>query len=356
MDPKLWVGKFEERKREHIRHALDPAHQASSESGLPQIHLVHEALPDLDFSEISLETPCFGRTTPTPFYVAGMTAGHADAPRLNRILALACESRGWAMGVGSQRRELEGGTHAQAGSPDSWPELRNEVPKLALFANIGISQIARSSASQLALLVEGMGAQALVVHANALQETLQPEGTPQFKGALPALAKIRENFPFPIILKETGCGFSSSTLKRISSLDLAAVDVSGLGGTHWGRIEGARAEKNSLFAAAAVTFANWGESTVDSVLAARAHLSSKTEVWASGGVRSGLDAAKLLALGADRVGYAKPALEAAMEGREALLKWMETQEFELKVALFCTGARTPTEIRRKEGVWRKRVI
>jgi isopentenyl-diphosphate delta-isomerase len=352
---------FESRKRDHIQHALSLSNQASGLSGLARIHLLHEALPDLDFEEIRLDSTWMGVPTQTPFYVAGITAGHPDAPKINRNLALACAEHGWVMGVGSQRRDLESLTPAGKGSHstiDHWRQLRREVPDLILFANLGISQLISAPLEKIQEVIELIDAQALAVHLNPLQEALQPEGTPQFKGALEALLRVAGGISVPVILKETGCGFSQSTLQKIQGIQgalgggrLAAIDVSGLGGTHWGRIEGARAQQGSLQSAAAITFAEWGESTVDSVRAAKAVL-KEIEIWASGGVRSGLDAAKLIALGAHRVGYAKPALEAALESADAVKGWMSLQEYELKVALFCTGTQSPAALREKENAWK----
>lgn len=345
---------FEGRKREHIRHALDPIHQAQGLTGLDRIHLSHEALPDLDFADVRLEAPCLGRAARTPFFVAGMTAGHADASKVNRTLARACAERGWTMGVGSQRRELE---ELDGGRLDEWAELRAEVPQLILLANVGIAQLIETPIAKILELIEAIQAQALAVHLNPLQEALQTEGTPRFRGAMSALRRAADALPVPIVLKETGCGFSPATLQRLaaSGISFGALDVSGLGGTHWGRIEGARAGRGTVQGEASLTFANWGEPTAESVVAARAIL-PRAEIWASGGVRSGLDAAKLIALGADRVGYAKPALEAALAGPETLQRWMEIQEYELKVALFCTGSQTPMELRRKEKAWRAKGI
>ena len=334
--------RFEARKVEHIQHSLDPAHQAKGLSGLDQLKLLHDALPEVDFEEIELSTPCLGQTLSTPFFIAGMTAGHEKAFELNRMLALACQQRGWAMGVGSQRRDLESGSSKGL---DQWRRLRDEVPNLVLFANLGISQLIHASTEEVRKVVEEMDAQALVVHTNALQEALQPEGTPQFRSGIATLRRLCEEMNRPVVLKETGCGFAPQTLEKLVNVGLAAIDVSGLGGTHWGRIEGARAERRSLQAEAAQTFAEWGVSTVDSVRAAARILSAPTQVWASGGVRSGLDAAKLIALGAQRVGYAKPALEAAMRGVAELEFWMELQEYELKVALLCTGSKTCQQLR-----------
>ena len=349
---------FEGRKREHIQLALNSAHQASGLSGLDRIRLTHEALPELDLDEVILASTCLGRPSSTPFYIAGMTAGHPDAPQLNRLLAEACQERGWMMGVGSQRRELEAtGSDRNALEVDGWSSLRRDVPRLTLLANIGISQLILSSTASVRRLVDSIAAQALVVHANALQEALQPEGTPRFKGSYAALTRICAEVGVPVVLKETGCGFSAETLRRLRETGFAAIDVSGLGGTHWGRIEGARAPIGSAQSQAAQTFANWGEPTIETVIAAhQERASGGWDIWASGGVRTGLDAAKLIALGASQVGFAKPALEAAMGGGESLRQWMSAREYELRVALFCTGCISPSVLREKEGVWKTNAV
>ena len=343
------IGQFEERKQSHIRHSLDARNQAMGLSGLDLIHLSHEALPDLNLDEISLTSTCLGHSSRTPFYVAGMTAGHSDAVEINHRLARACEKRGWAMGVGSQRRDFENSSKGSSVSVDQWRKLREELPGLVLFANLGISQIIGASIERLQSLVQEIEAQALVIHLNALQECMQPEGTPQFRGAFEAIKSVCENLGLPVVLKETGCGFSKKTLDKLSGIGLSALDVSGLGGTHWGRIEGARASDAGIStqAIAAQTFASWGEPTAQVVMNARNSLKN-TEIWASGGVRSGLDAAKLIALGAHRVGYAQPALQAALENN--LENWMTQQEFELRVALFCTGNKTPMDLRQSGSI------
>ncbi len=342
------LTQFEKRKKEHLEHALVSKHQASGLSGLDQIVLSHEALPEIDFSTIDLSSECLGYKTQVPFYISGMTAGHGSSFEINHVLAKACSQRGWAMGVGSQRRELE-----DSRGVDRWKELRAECPHLLLFSNLGISQLILTPMPKIQELVDKIQAQALVVHANALQECLQKEGTPDFKGGLRKLKEVCQNLSVPVVLKETGCGFSVSTLNRLQEIGLKALDVSGLGGTHWGRIEGTRVRDQDpldVRVRASETFSNWGISTVQSVLHAK-NILHGVEIWASGGVRSGLDAAKLLALGACHVGYAQPALQAALQGEEVLNRWMEIQEFELKVALFCTGCLNREELKTKEGIW-----
>ena len=338
------LRRFEQRKKDHLLESLKERHQAKGLSGLDDLRLKHQPLPELDFEDVSMESLRLGATSTTPFYISGMTAGHDDAPRLNRCLATIAQQRGWAMGVGSQRRDLsQGGPH---GGVDRWKDFRKDFPRLELFANLGLSQLIQSDLSAVQGIVDSLEAQALVIHLNPLQEVLQEEGTPQFKGGVAAVGRLCEKLSVPVIVKETGCGFSVEAAKRLSSVGIRAIDVSGMGGTHWGRIEGARAKSggNPLRLLASETFANWGISTVQSVLNV-SRGAPELEIWGSGGVRSGLDAARLLSLGCVQVGYAQPALKAALEGEDALDQWMELQEFELKTTLFCTGSQSPCQLK-----------
>jgi isopentenyl-diphosphate delta-isomerase len=335
---------FESRKADHIRLSLDEKNQATGLSGLDQIQLIHEALPDLDFTRVSLSVNSLGKKYSTPFLVSSMTAGHTESVDLNARLARACAAKGWRMGVGSQRREL--GDPAAAAE---WKTIRKVAPKVSLLGNLGIAQLIVTKTDQIERLVESLEASAMIIHLNALQECLQPEGTPRFRGGLKAIERLCKQLSVPVIVKETGCGFSKATLKRLRGTGVAAVDVSGLGGTHWGRIEGERNIKKDIRFEAAQTLAGWGISTVDSVIEAK-KLKPKFEIWASGGVRSGLDAAKLIALGANTVGFAKPILEAALQGEDELLHKMSVLEYELKTALFCTGAANVEDLQQKK-VW-----
>ncbi len=340
---------FESRKADHLRLALDPQMEAAGGSGLDRIHLTHEALPELDFSDVDLRTKFFSYPAASPCFVSSMTAGHANGEALNLTLARVASARRWPMGLGSQRREL-----SDPNAKSEWKRLRRLAPQGFFFSNLGLSQLIQTKPGQVLELVEALEAGALIIHTNPVQECLQPEGTPQFKGGLKALEKICKVSPVPVILKETGCGFSRETLARLTRTGLSAIDLSGYGGTHWGRIEGGRAADFSAQQNAARTFAEWGESTAASLenAATLAKKLSKTEIWASGGIRSGLDAAKCVAMGARKVGFAKPALEAALHGEATLDAWMKRIEFELKVALFCSGSATPTELR-KGKKWQK---
>ncbi len=334
-------SQFEKRKQDHIELALMQANQANELNGFDSMTLVHEALPDINFNEISIVSQRFGSDVAKPFMVGSMTAGHRDAANINRHLVAACARSGWAMGVGSQRREL-----TDDGAAFEWQPLRRDYPKVSLFSNLGISQLISTPFSQIQRLTDALQADALIIHCNPLQECIQPEGTPSFKGCWHALADLVKALPLPVVVKETGCGFSLSTLTRLNEIGVAAVDVSGLGGTHWGRIEGHRAVDEPMRHNASVTFRDWGINTVKSVSDACA-LKPNFEVWGSGGVRHGLDAAKLFALGASTVGFAKPMLNAALRSVEDVLVVMATIEYELKVAMFCTGSRVLSDLKEK---------
>jgi isopentenyl-diphosphate delta-isomerase len=335
---------FESRKADHIRLALDESMQASGGTGFDRIRLTHEAFPEIDFTDVDISTTLFSKPITSPLFVSSMTAGHAGSLNLNLILARVSEKRNWAMGVGSQRRQL-----TDTSVDQEWTKIRNLCPRVRFFGNIGLAQLIRSQVADIQRLAETLRAEAMIVHTNPLQECMQPEGTPEFKGGLKALEELVNKLSLPVIVKETGCGFSEATLKRLNGIGVAAVDVSGFGGTHWGRIEGGRSKTGDLRKRAAEAFADWGMSTVDSLLAAVA-VKPDYEIWASGGVRSGLDAAKCFALGARMVGLAKPLIEVAIKGEEALDACMGQFEYELKTAMFCTGSRTLNELQEKR-VW-----
>ncbi len=323
---------FEQRKHDHIRLALLPSNQALECNVFDGFDLTHEAIPNFNFSDISIESMRFGKKIGTPFFVSSMTAGHADAKLINGNLMAACAHTGWAMAVGSQRREL-----TDRSAAFEWSDLRKQFAKVSLFSNIGISQLITARLQQIIEIVESLNAEALIIHCNPLQEVIQQEGTPQFEGAWAALSSFCKSLTLPVVIKETGCGFSKNTLIRLKNVGVSAVDVSGLGGTHWGRIEGGRAVCSRTKQRAALTFQNWGINTVQSVENAFA-CEPDYEVWGSGGVRNGLDAAKLLALGVQSVGLAKVLLEAALVSAEEVIHIMETFEYELKAAMFCTGS------------------
>ncbi len=337
---------FEKRKRDHIRIALDSRSQTEGQSGLDSVDLVHEALPDLNLKEVDLSTSFVFKSEAlplsSPIFISSMTAGHEKGREINEALARLSDRRQILMGVGSQRRELDDSNAAQ-----EWKQVRAQAPKALLLGNIGIAQLIKTPIDKIHRLIESVEAKAVFVHLNSLQEALQPEGTTEFKNGLSAIENLVKLSKVPVIVKEVGCGFSVETLMRLQETGLFAVDVSGKGGTHWGRVEGYRSEDTEILHKVAQTFSNWGVSTVQSVLNTQeAKLSC--EVWASGGVRNGLDVAKLCALGAQKVGVAKPFLEAALQGDQALEDLLNQFEMELRIAMFCTGSQNLKELQTKK--------
>lgn len=326
--------------------SLKEENEALGFSGFSLIQLVHSALPEMDFSEVDISTHFFEKKLATPFVVTGMTGGWEGSLEINKRIARLCEKKGWIMGAGSQRRQI---SDSDAGR--EWQEISKECPHLTLIGNIGLSQLIQMKLSKMEELVSSLKASAMVVHTNPLQEALQLEGTPQFKGGLNALCDLCKNLSVPVILKETGCGFSQNQLQDLSGIGLFAVDLSGYGGTHWGRIEGNRIDKKHFLYGIAETFKDWGISTVDSLLFAK-KVNKDYEIWASGGVRNGCDAAKALALGANRVGVARPIIQSALKGVVTLEQTMSRLEYELRVALFCSGCKSIEAIKKHKNIWK----
>lgn len=341
-------SQFEQRKRDHIRIALDPRSQADGQNGLDSIELIHEALPELNFKEVDISTSFVfqGKALPlsSPIFISSMTAGHEKGREINEALARLSDRHQILMGVGSQRRELE-----DSNASEEWVRVRKQAPRARLLGNIGIAQLIKSPIDKVRRLVDATEAVAFFVHLNPLQEALQPEGTTDFQQGLKALENLVEMLDVPVVVKEVGCGFSVETLKRLENTGIFAVDISGRGGTHWGRVEGYRSQENEMLYKVAQTFANWGVSTAQAMLNAR-DARVAYEVWASGGVRNGLEVAKLCALGAQKVGVAKPFLEAALSGDEALEDLFKQFELELKIAMFCTGSKNLKDLQTKRAV------
>ncbi len=333
------VSQFTNRKKEHIFLSLKKENSAQGAGGFNRIQLVHSALPEMDFKEVDISTHFLNKKLATPFMVTGMTGGWDGSVNINHRIARVCNERAWIMGVGSQRRQI-----FDSSSKQEMIKLRKAFPHLVLAGNIGLSQLIRTPLSVIEELICSLKANMMVVHTNPLQEALQPEGTPKFAGGIKALKKLCKQSTVPVILKETGCGFSQKNLQDLIGVGLFAVDLSGYGGTHWGRIEAGRTKTNHPFYGMGEAFKNWGISTIDALLAGRKLADRDYELWASGGIRNGCDGAKALALGAKRVGIAQVAIQAALKSSKELEQTLARLEQELKIALFCTASRNIKEL------------
>lgn len=338
---------FESRKKDHIEQSLHSGNQVGL-SPSDEIRLFHKALPEISLNEIDLTTKIFTDVElAAPIFVSSMTAGHKDSQKINHALFEACVEKNWLIGVGSQRREL-----FDPKAHQEWIERKKNYPKLKVFGNIGLAQLIESDPKDILKLIDHLEPVAFAVHVNALQEALQQEGTPRFRHGLAALQEFAKASSVPVILKETGCGFSAQTLIEVSNIsNLYAIDVAGLGGTHWGRIEGGRTE-NEILKRAAQTYAFWGHTTAESLgyFSQNQKEMNDKKCWASGGVRSGLDVVTCLTMGAEMVGLAQPFLQAALQGTQKVIQMMDILEYETKVGLFCTGHLSPSACQ-KNGVW-----
>ena len=258
---------FENRKKDHIKWSLDSESQVKNLSLSQVLSLNHHPFPDLDFEEVHLKSSSRFFTHLKPLMVSSMTGGHDHALKINMELMKACENKNWIFAMGSLRRELEEITFKK--NPQKklleWKTLVDDY-KGVILGNLGLAQVVGHPLESIKELCHRLNLSGLYVHLNPLQEVMQLEGTPQFKGGLKSLMALCEGLDIPVFLKETGSGFSRQSLKDLEGLNLGAVDVSGLGGTHWGRVEGLRSQnQKSMRAQAAKTFRNWGVTTYDSL-------------------------------------------------------------------------------------------
>jgi len=295
-----------ERKLSHLDVCTRADVEARGTTLLEQVHLLHEALPELSWDQVDPSVELLGRRLLAPVVIAGMTGGAPRARELNLALAGAAQKFGFAMGVGSQRAML-----VDPGCADSY-RVRAAAPDVLLLANLGAVQARDAGPGRVAELVEAIGADALCVHLNAAQELVQDEGDRDFRGALDAIARLADELPVPVVAKETGCGFAPATLARLRAAGVAAVDVSGHGGTTWTGVEAERGSGRQR--ALGAELREWGIPTAVAVVYARR---AGLPTVASGGIRTALDAVRALALGACAVGLALPFLRAHAEGGAA---------------------------------------
>lgn len=332
------------RKGEHLRVAAQADVEAVQSAGWDDVRLVHEALPREDLAAIDLGTGFLGRRLAAPLLISAMTGGHPSAGEVNAVLARAAERHGVAMGVGSQRAALQNPSLSA-----TYQVARESAPSATLIANVGAAQLVPQSGrpalglEEVRRAVSMIRADALAIHLNFLEEAVQTEGDRCARGVREALSLAAGLGEVPVIAKETGAGFSRSTALELAGLGFRALDVGGLGGTSFAAVEGTRAEAHGDRRGARVgqVYREWGIPTAVSLLAARP---AGLPLIATGGVRSGLDAAKALALGASLVGVARPLLAAALEGDAAVDEWVTGFLDELRMAVFLTGGRSVADL------------
>ncbi len=322
-----------QRKADHLEVAASGRAEFSKATLLEHVHLVHQALPELAVDEVDLATELVGRRLAAPILITGMTGGTAEAVQVNRDLARAAQAAGVAFGVGSQRAMAE---HPEL---EASYQVRDVAPDVVLLGNVGGVQALALGPTRVVELAKRIGADAIAIHLNAGQEMIQERGDRDFRGVRDGIARIIDASSLPVIVKETGCGLSPDAARSLASIGVTTVDVAGAGGTSWVAVEAVRAKDGSDLAALGAELWDWGLPTAVSIVAcARAGLVT----IASGGLRTGYDVARALALGARVGGMAAPMLRAQRAGgvdgvRVALDHVIQS----LRAVCVLTGSRRP---------------
>jgi isopentenyl-diphosphate delta-isomerase len=316
------------RKMAHIDACLTCAVEYERRTtGLERVELAYVALPELDLDAVDTATSFLGRELAAPLLIGAMTGGTQLSGRINENLAIAAQATGVGLMLGSQRVMLD--------EPDAAASfaVRRHAPDVLLLGNLGVAQLERHGAAGVRAAVERVEADGLALHTNPLQEAIQPGGDTDFRSVLDRIAETAAEVPFPLLLKEVGHGIGAEVAQAAVAAGVAAIDVAGAGGTSWARVE----EFVRYGELRHPDLADWGIPTADALTSVRARLPDVPLV-ASGGIRTGLDAAKALALGADAVAVALPLLRPAIESAEAAVAWIEDFVWQLRRALYCSGS------------------
>jgi len=326
-----------DRKADHIRICATRNVESRRSTGFEDVHLVHRSLPEMNMDEVNTSCAFMGHQLLLPLIIEAMTGGAPPAERINQRLAAAAQHLQLAMGVGSQRIALENPAFEA-----SFRVVRETAPDAFLLANIGAPQLAKGyGPDEAKKAVEMISANALAIHVNTAQECAQLEGEPLAKGVIDKISKIVKQVGVPVIVKETGAGISVEDAVRLERVGVSCIDVAGVGGTDWARVEsyrkgsGRKESRNQLFH-------GWGIPTAASLV--EVIQSTKLIAIASGGVRDGLQIAKSITLGASAAGLARPLLRPAMKSRQAVEKAIRVVHRELKTAMFLTGSKTITDL------------
>ncbi|MDI9618756.1 type 2 isopentenyl-diphosphate Delta-isomerase [Methanothermobacter sp.] len=323
-----------DRKLEHLILCTSCDVEYRKRTGFEEIEIVHRAIPEINREKIDISLDFLGKELSSPIMISAITGGHPAALKINRELARASEELGIALGLGSQRAGVE---HPEV--EETYTIARREAPSAMLVGNIGSSHIEYAERA-----VEMIDADALAVHLNPLQESIQPGGDVDSTGALESISSIVKSMDVPVMVKETGAGISSEDAIKLESCGVAAIDVAGAGGTSWAAVETYRAEDRYM----GELFWDWGIPTAASTVEVAE--SVNIPVIASGGIRSGIDAAKAIALGATMTGIALPVLEAAGQGHRAVIRVIERFNEALKTAMYLAGAETLDDLKNSQVI------
>lgn len=324
------VTPISSRKSDHIRINLEEDVQSSHTTGLERYRFSHRALPEINLEEVDLSLTLFGKKMDAPLLISSMTGGTTEAEDINRNLAQAAQESRIAIGVGSMRAAIE---HPELASTF---QIRRFAPDVLLFANIGAIQLNYGfTIRECQLAVDMIEADALILHFNALQEAVQPEGDTRFAGLLSQVETVCRALNVPVIAKEVGWGFSEQDVVNLANAGVSAIDVAGAGGTSWSQVEAFRAKDENQKQLASA-FIDWGIPTADAIQITHKAVPQMT-IFASGGLRSGIDIAKCITFGATLGGMASPFLKAASQSLEKTLETITLVRKEIQICMFAAG-------------------
>jgi len=324
------VAPIDQRKADHIKINLEQDVRSALTSGLERYHFIHEALPELDLNRIDTTLSLFSKQLSAPILISSMTGGTAEAETINLRLAEAAQECGIVMGVGSQRAAIEKPEQAKTF------QVRRVAPDILLFANLGAVQFNYGyGIDQCRQAVDMIQADALILHLNPLQEAVQDAGDVNFAGLAKKIEEVCKKIEVPVIAKEVGWGISERTAKLLADCGVSAIDVAGAGGTSWSQVEMHRAP-DEFTRQLAATYVGWGIPTADSILNVKKAVPDMT-IFASGGIKDGLDIAKCIALGATLGGMAGNFLKAAAVSTEKVVEMMKLTKRQIEVTMFNTG-------------------
>ena len=325
------VAPIDQRKSDHIKINLEQDVRSALTTGLENYHFVHEALPELDLERIDPSLSLFGKQLNAPILISSMTGGTEEAGEINQRLAEAAQEVGIAMGVGSQRAALE---HPEQIS--TFAITRKVAPDILLFANLGTVQLNYGyGVDECRRAVDMIAADALILHLNPLQEAVQDAGDTNFAGLAKKIEEVCKKLEVPVIAKEVGWGISERTAKTLAECGVSAIDVAGAGGTSWSQVEMHRAP-DEFTRKLAATFVGWGIPTAESILNVKRTIPNMT-IFASGGLKDGLDIAKCVALGASLGGMAGNFLKAAAVSTGKTVEMMKLTKKQIEVTMFAAG-------------------
>ncbi len=319
---------LQHRKRRHIDVCLtEPVDYQTVTTGLERYRLPYNALTQTDLGTVDLGTEFFGTRLHAPVLIGAMTGGAELSGTINRNLAAAAQRLGVGMMLGSQRVMIDDAVAAKSF------DVRGVAPDILVIGNIGLAQVQTSMLPALAAVLDRVGANGLAVHTNPLQEAMQHNGDTDFSGSMARLREVAGSIGYPVMLKEVGHGIGAAAAAQLVDCPVAAVDVAGAGGTSWARIEQFVRYGEVRYPA----LAEWGIPTAQALTEVRRVLPGVPLV-ASGGIRTGMDAAKSLAMGAEVVAVARPLLAPAVESVDAVVDWLQRFIDELLVCLHGSGA------------------